>query len=126
MASQALGYVPLLALGLRLGAPNGVGQAFFEEHRAILAAEHGPALVDDLAAAMTGDEAAARRFADALVPGGQYEVHPPGTRRADRTVAYRLEGAPVSGEQSSPCMMAAELIAGAAIALWDAAGRPRA
>ena len=114
-----LSYVPLLALSVRIGAPDGSGETFFDEHRTLLEKEHGAAVIADLAAALKGDEGAARRFADALVPGSTFT--PIEARRDGIRYSYANEIVGISGEFESARKSSAQVIASAAISIWERA-----
>jgi hypothetical protein len=66
-------YDPLLAVGMRLGTPN--GREFFDRHMALLTEAFGGDLVRDIEdVAKRNDLRAAERVCDRLCPGTTFEV----------------------------------------------------
>lgn len=66
-------YDPLLAVGVRLGTPN--GREFFDRHMALLTEAFGGELVRDIEdVAKRNDLSAAERVCDRLCPGTTFEV----------------------------------------------------
>jgi hypothetical protein len=66
-------YDPLLAVGVRLGTPN--GREFFDRHMALLTEAFGGELVRDIEdVAKRNDLGAAERVCDRLCPGTTFEV----------------------------------------------------
>lgn len=110
-------YIPLSALSIWLSAPVEKAKPFFIEHRESFEGDFGAEQASNLERAIDGDLEAAKKFAEALVPGATFAL----SRNAkDEFVCnYALATPEISGRLTSVHGGDARNLLGAAISIWD-------
>lgn len=115
--SKRYSYIPLCALSVWFGAPVEKARPFFDEHKDAFIGDFGVEQTANLDAALDGDEAAARRFAEALVPGATFELSK--DENGWNVCRYELKSQPIDGRYSSRNGDEARTILGSAVSIWE-------